>query len=112
MPIEDVLKVKLEMLHSDVVEVKTALNKLSDAITKLALVEQQQNQTAQALERAFKAISKIEDRLTSLEQLAPQSKQVSEWVNRGIVAMAGLVDRKSTRLNSSHIPLSRMPSSA
>ena len=28
-----------------------------------------------------------------------------EWQNRGI-------DRKSTRLNSSHIPLSRMPSSA
>ena len=25
---------------------------------------------------------------------------------------AGTVDRKSTRLNSSHIPLSRMPSSA
>ena len=24
----------------------------------------------------------------------------------------GLIDRKSTRLNSSHIPLSRMPSSA
>ena len=73
------------------VEVKTALNALSKAITKLALVEQQQNQTAQALERAFKAISKIEDRLTTLEQLAPQSKQISEWANRGIVAMAGLV---------------------
>ena len=27
-------------------------------------------------------------------------------------AIMGLVDRKSTRLNSSHIPLSRMPSSA
>ena len=26
--------------------------------------------------------------------------------------LTGLVDRKSTRLNSSHIPLSRMPSSA
>ena len=25
---------------------------------------------------------------------------------------AALIDRKSTRLNSSHIPLSRMPSSA
>ena len=25
---------------------------------------------------------------------------------------SGLLDRKSTRLNSSHIPLSRMPSSA
>ena len=29
-----------------------------------------------------------------------------------IVAEEGLTDRKSTRLNSSHIPLSRMPSSA
>jgi len=41
----DVLSLKLEMLHHDVVEVKTALNKLSEAITKLALVEQQQLQT-------------------------------------------------------------------
>ena len=30
--------------------------------------------------------------------------------NLGIVEL--LIDRKSTRLNSSHIPLSRMPSSA
>ena len=29
-----------------------------------------------------------------------------------ITAFAGILDRKSTRLNSSHIPLSRMPSSA
>ena len=27
-------------------------------------------------------------------------------------AISGVIDRKSTRLNSSHIPLSRMPSSA
>ena len=29
-----------------------------------------------------------------------------------LAAVIGVVDRKSTRLNSSHIPLSRMPSSA
>ena len=29
-----------------------------------------------------------------------------------VAALCGLIDRKSTRLNSSHIPLSRMPSSA
>lgn len=84
---DDVLSVKLEILHSDVVEVKTALNELSKAITKLALVEQQQNQTAQALERAFKAISKIEDRLTTLEQMATKSKDTSEWMDRGILAL-------------------------
>ena len=32
----DVLSLKLEMLHSDVVEVKTALNKLSEATDKAA----------------------------------------------------------------------------
>ena len=45
-----------------------------------------------------------------------------EWANRGInlwtleqieiPLVEGQIDRKSTRLNSSHIPLSRMPSSA
>ena len=30
----------------------------------------------------------------------------------GIVFLTDLLDRKSTRLNTSHIPLSRMPSSA
>ena len=31
---------------------------------------------------------------------------------KGGIEVGGLLDRKSTRLNSSHIPLSRMPSSA
>lgn len=88
---DDVLSVKLEVLHSDVVEVKTALNELSKAITKLALVEQQQNQTAQALERAFKAISKLDDRVFALEQSAPKTKETSAWVDRFILAAMILV---------------------
>jgi hypothetical protein len=83
----DVLSVKLEMLHSDVVEVKTALNKLSEAITKLALVEQQQTQTAEALERAFKTISKIDDRLSALELAAPKHKETSGWMDKFILAI-------------------------
>lgn len=93
-----ILAVKLEALHSDVGEVKTALNKLSDAITKLALVEQQQSQTADALERAFKAIGKIEDRLSALEQVAPKTKEMSIWLDRAITGLicisAGLVLQK------------------
>jgi menaquinone-dependent protoporphyrinogen IX oxidase len=83
----DVFSVKLEMLHSDVVEVKTALNKLSEAITKLALVEQQQFQTAEALERAFKTISKIDDRLSALELIAPKSKETSGWMDKFFLAL-------------------------
>lgn len=86
-----VLTVKLDMLHSDVVDMKTALNELSKAITKLALVEERQSQTAEALERAFKAIGKIEDRLSALEQAAPKAKETSAWVDRFIMAIVVVV---------------------
>jgi hypothetical protein len=84
---ENVLTVKLDMLHSDVVDMKTALNELSKAITKLALVEERQAQTADAMERAFKAIGKIEDRLSKLELTAPKTKETSAWVDRFILGM-------------------------
>ena len=35
----------------------------------------------------------------------------ASWVVQAVVLIL-MLDRKSTRLNSSHIPLSRMPSSA
>jgi superfamily I DNA and RNA helicase len=89
----EILTVKLEALHSDVSDIKSALDRLSDAITKLALVEQQQNQIAAALERAFKAIAKVEDRVASLEQAAPSQAaaqtETAKWVDRGLVALAG-----------------------
>jgi hypothetical protein len=82
-----VLTVKIDMLHSDVVDMKTALNELSKAITKLALVEERQAQTADAMERAFKAIGKVEDRLSALELAAPKAKETNAWVDRFILAL-------------------------
>lgn len=97
---DDVLSVKLETVHNDVQEIKKALNRLSDAITKLALVEQQQNQLTAALERAFKAIGKLEDnvskdledldtRVSTIERSQPYLTETSKWVDRGLVALAG-----------------------
>ena len=39
-------------------------------------------------------------------------KSLWDMILKVVIAVASAVDRKSTRLNSSHIPLSRMPSSA
>lgn len=97
---EDVFSVKLDALHKDVGEVKAALNKLSTAITKLALVEQQQGQIAAALDRAFKAISKVEEamtkdlgeldaRVTVVEQAQPKHNSAALWVDRALVGLAG-----------------------
>ena len=70
---------------------KTALNELSKAITKLALVEERQAKTADAMERAFRAIGKIEDRLSALEIAAPQTKELNAWVDRFILGMVMVV---------------------
>ena len=83
----DVLAVKLETLHNDVGEIKTAMNKLSEAITKLALVEQQQSHTASSLERAFNLIDSIESRVSKLERSAPKTAETSVWVDRAVTAI-------------------------
>lgn len=83
-----VLAHKLETLHSDVSEVKMVLRDLTAAITKLAIVEERQNTTAAALERAFKALAKVEERVAVIELQVPANKKISVWVDR--VTWAGL----------------------
>ncbi len=81
-----VLSQRLETLHEDVSEVKFALKTLSDAITKLALVEERQSQTSLALERAFVAIERIEIRLSKLEVASMDNRRINVWVDRAIWA--------------------------
>lgn len=83
-----VLSQRLETLHEDVGEVKSALKALSEAITKLALVEERQSQTSQALERAFIAIERIENRISKLERVSADHRRFNIWVDRAIWALA------------------------
>lgn len=85
------LSAKLETLHDDVVEMKTSLNKLADAITKLALVEERQAESTRALDRAFKALEKIEGRVSAIELKMPEADKVSKWVERAIWASLTVV---------------------
>ena len=81
----DILAVRLDALHGDVGEIKIALGRLSDAITKLALVEQQQTQTALALERAFNALDKLEKRVEMIERTSPDSERTSRWIDQAVL---------------------------
>lgn len=88
---DEVINHKLSTLHEDVGEMKTALNRLTDAVTKLALLEERQANAAAALERAFMAIERVEERLKRLELHLPASKRVNEWVDRSVVFALGLM---------------------
>jgi len=97
----EILAVRINLLHEDVGEIKTALGKLSDAITKLALVEQSQIATADALERAFQAIERVERRLEKIEAAVPENAESAKWVDRGVTALvcaAAAVIAKGTGL--------------
>ena len=50
--------------------------------------------------------------MTRLKKIIPSAKLYSTVCRTTLIKQAEIRDRKSTRLNSSHIPLSRMPSSA
>lgn len=92
-----VLAIRLVALHEDVTEIKDALSKLSDAITKLALVEERQTQTAQALERAFIAIERLEARVAVIELKQPHALKFAVWMDRAIWAALALLATYAAR---------------
>lgn len=87
-PLVSILSTRLESLHQDVGEIKAAMNALSTAITKLALVEDRQANTAAAMERAFAAIKACEDRIVQLEKADAHNKRTNKYVDSVVWALA------------------------
>ena len=92
----NVVITRLGLLSEDVGELKETLRQIASAVTRLALVEERQMQTNEALSRAFKAIDKldiklvsVEQRIGSLERMQPQQQQTSAWVTTMLWAAAG-----------------------
>lgn len=90
-PEQQAIDFKLETLHGDINEIKLALGKLSDAIVKLALIEERQTVASAALERAFAALERVENRLSALEQTKVDSVRTSSWVDKTVTAGVGIV---------------------
>ncbi len=67
------------------------LGKLTDAVNKLALVEERQSQLSAAQERAFKALERTESRVSALELYVPANKRMSVWVDRATWGAIGLI---------------------
>ena len=99
-----VLSAKLQSLHDDVSEMRSALKELTSAITKLALIEERQTNTQLAQDRAFNAIKSVEIRLYEIEKLlpvdlakriqkleekAPENALTSKWVWHFVTLVIG-----------------------
>ena len=99
----DLLAHRLDALHGDVGDIKAALRDLTTAVTRLAVVEERQQQAAAAQERGFRALERVEQRvstlehqmpdradqrLAALEQQAPAVNRTAAWVDRAVWAAA------------------------
>ena len=92
----NVVITRLGLLSEDVGELKETLRQIASAVTRLALVEERQMQTNEALSRAFKQIDKldmkltgIEQRLGTLERMQPLQQQTNGWVMTSVWISAG-----------------------
>ena len=92
----NVVITRLGILSDDVGELKETLRQIASAVTRLALVEERQMQTNEALSRAFKQIDKldlkltgIEQRLGTLERMQPLQQQTNGWVMTSMWIAAG-----------------------
>ena len=80
------LDYKLKALSIDVSEIKTSLTALTQAITKMALIEERQSASNVALDRAFTSISDLYTKVQAIELSLPalkaQTNQSAIWVDR------------------------------
>ncbi len=75
---------KIESISGDMAEIKQTMRELAVAVSKLAVIEERQASTNDAITRAFKDINKLSDRIVVLEQNQPIQKQSSDLVQAAI----------------------------
>lgn len=85
-----IIATRIELLHEDFGEMKGALKEMANAISKIALVEERQQQAALAQERTFKGLEKLESRLDKLEQRVPLQERATRWIENTLWGAAGL----------------------
>lgn len=83
--------IKLEVLDTDVKDIKVVLRELTGAIIKLALIEERLGSARERLDKGVVLIERMERRLAALEALVPQTKSQSKWGERVVWALLGLV---------------------
>lgn len=82
---------QLTGLSADMAEVKSTMNKLAEAVTKLAVVEAHQANDRQALARVFHEVEQHEGRIRSLEQAQPLQSQSSDLVRKAAALILAAV---------------------
>ena len=89
---------KMDVFHQDLIDMRATQEKMADAIGKLAVIEERQSTTIDAVNRSFKAIERLEDekkelelRVRTLEKETITNTKTSKWIESAVIGTVVLV---------------------
>ena len=78
----------IQRIREDQHAMRTAIERMSEAVTRLALVEERQAAASSEIDRMARALEKLDERLRHLEMAEPMQAKATEWVQSAVWAAA------------------------
>ena len=78
----------IQRIREDQHAMRAAIERMSEAVTRLALVEERQAAASTAIERLAQSLEKLDERLRHLEVSEPMQTKAAEWVQSALWAAA------------------------
>lgn len=78
----------IQRIREDQHAMRAAIERMSEAVTRLALVEERQAVASTAIERIVQSLEKLDERLRRLEVVDPMQTKAAEWVQSAVWAAA------------------------
>lgn len=78
----------IQRIREDQHAMRAAIERMSEAVTRLALVEERQAAASTAIERLVQSLERLDERLRRLEVTEPMQAKASEWVQSALWALA------------------------
>jgi len=78
----------IQRIREDQHAMRTAIERMSEAVTRLALVEERQAAASTAIERLVQSLEKLDERLRHLELAEQTQAKTAAWVQAALWALA------------------------
>lgn len=90
---DDVIRIErithhIQRIREDQHAMRAAIERMSEAVTRLALVEERQAAASTAIDRLAQTLEKFDERLRHLEVVEPMHAKATEWVQSALWALA------------------------
>ena len=78
----------IQRIREDQHAMRAAIERMSEAVTRLALVEERQAAASTAIERLVQSLERLDERLRRLEVAEPMQAKAAEWVQSALWSAA------------------------